>query len=136
MKNQINITKDMYTDRGFEAIPDSKFQLLITRAGLFIQEQTLGRLEWSFAPIVYPDPMDALLERNIRGICDLAELFFRNEAAIGENGAAIISFSNEGYREVYEGGARAGSMDSFTSRLSNILVSYFSTEQLSRRMYG
>jgi len=127
----------MYTERGFSAIPEDRFNVFISRAGLYVQEQTLNRLTWTFKP---PSPALAeftdLEESNIRGICDLAELFFRSEAAVGENGAAIISFTNEGYREVYEGGARGGSGELFQRRLNTILQAYFTAEQLSRRMGG
>ena len=127
----IHVTREMYRARGFDALPENRFDELIARAGLYAQEQTLGRVRWSFSPI-RRKRFDGLTERNIRGICSLADLFFRNEAAVGENGAAIIAFANEGYRETYEGGARVGSTDLFQRRLNTILQAYFSQEQLSR----
>jgi len=130
---KIHITREMYEDRGFSAIPESSFRTFITRAGYFIQEQTLKRVLWSIVPITVDEPLDEVKERNIYGICELAELFFRSEAAVGENGAAIISFANEGYREVYEAGTRSGSSSLFEGRLSRIMSAYFTTEQLSRR---
>lgn len=147
MQVNIHITYEMYTGRGFTALDEDRFSLYITRAGLYIQEITFGRITWLFSPPSIPDGgedatpppigvFDDLTERNIRGICDLADLFFRNEAAISpETGAAIISFTNEGYRETYEGGARAGSGTLFDSRLERILQTYFTTAQLSRRFF-
>ena len=129
----IHVTREMYQARGFDALPDNRVEELITRAGLYAQEQTLGRVQWSFVPLK-KKRYDKLTERNIRGICSLADLFFRNEAAVGENGAAIIAFANEGYRETYEGGARVGSTDLFLRRLNTAMQAYFSQEQLSRQV--
>lgn len=146
----------MYETLGFSAIPEDRFAVFINRAGFYVQERTLGRCRWGLTEHPPPSNADAsspyetrkdvvenipnelngtLKSRNILGICEIADLFFRSEAAVGENGAAIISFSNEGYRETYEGSARGGSLDLFSLRLTNIMAAYFSVEQLSRRMF-
>jgi hypothetical protein len=131
-----HITYEMYRDFGFSAVPEDRFSQLITRAGLYAEEQTLGRIKWAFKPVIvdYDDYEDEeLAERNMRGICEIAELFFRNEAAVGETGAAIIHFSNEGYSETYEGGAREQGQNLFHERMTRILFAYFTQAQLSRR---
>lgn len=146
MSIQIHITYEMYRGRGFFALDEDRFPMYIRRAGKFVESITFGRIKWVHTPPSTPDvegeatppPIEVFddpKESNILGICELAELFFRNEAAVGENGASIISFTNEGYRETYEGGARAGSGTLFDSRLERILQAYFTIGQLSRRMY-
>lgn len=137
----------MYEARGYSAIPVDRFKTFITRAGLFAQEKTLGRVKWSFASQTEPTQEDYpdynidefedafdLREQNIHGICTLADLYFRSEAAVGESGATLISFINEGYHETYEGLAQGGYIELLNHRLSSILFAHFSAEQLSRRV--
>ena len=132
----INVTYEMYAARGFGALNERNFDAYINRAGLYAQARTLGRVEWSFGPPAKRKRrkrgLGNLEERNARGICELADLFYRFEAAVSDNGAAIISYRNEGISETFEGGAREGSGDSFHRRLSGIMRAYFAPEQLSR----
>ena len=129
----IHVTREMYLARDFNALPPGRFEEFITRAGFYVQEQTLGRVKWSFKPMK-KKRHDELTERNIRGICSLADLFYRFEAAVGIGGAAIVAFANEGYRETYEGGSRAGSSDAYQRRLQAVIQAFFTQEQLCRRI--
>ena len=128
----IHVTRGMYLERGHSALPEDRFAEFMNRAGLYAQELTMGRLAWSFKPV--GKKLDVLGERNALGICALADLFYRFEAAVGIGGAAIVAFANEGYRETYEGGSRAGSSDAFNRRLQAILAAFFEPWQLCRRV--
>ena len=128
----IHVTRETYLELGHTALPPERFGEFINRAGLYAQEQTLGRVRWSFKPLKKKG-MDELAERNARGICALADLFYQFEAAVGIGGAAIVAFANEGYRETYEGGSRAGSSNAFQRRLQAALQAFFTQGQLCRR---
>ena len=126
----IHVSRADYLRLGHSAIPEDRFGELASRAGLYASARTLGRVGWSASPV--RGKRTGLEERNMRGARALADLFHRDEAAVGLTGAAIISFANEGYRETYEGGAKAGSAGTLARRLDRILRAFFSPEQLSR----
>ena len=125
------VTREQYLAFGHSALPPARFDEFAHRAGLYARERTFGRFGWPPGDGASDDP--ELLERNLRGVCALADLFFRSEAAVGIGGAAITSFANEGYRETYESDARAGSGDLHERRLKTALAAFFSPAQLSRR---
>jgi hypothetical protein len=133
----LHVTYEQYLAMGYSAVPENTFTTLISRAGLYAETITLGRARWSYTPL--PDQDDApevaaLRERNMRGICELADLYHRSEAAVGENGAAIIAFTNEGYRETYESGSRGQGVVLLQYRLATIINAFFTTAQRSRRV--
>jgi len=200
---KLHVTLNMYLTRGFSTIPEDRFVEYITRAGLYVQHSTMGKIVWSFTPIkpeveediivlpegaiMFPDDAelvirnrngklvllseedekalfegeengdpseleeddenditedgiqeelellilwDDLAERNIRGICTIADIYFRSEAATGESGAALIAFNNEGYSEKYD------TCDSgrLQMQLNQVLMTFFEASQTVRRV--
>ena len=125
-----------YKRLGFSLIPRSAFNRFIARAGYTVETQTFGRVnaQW-LNEKSYDDDMRNLKERNMRGVCEIADLLYANDnRVIGESGGAIRSFSNEGYSETLADNASSDARLAFEKNLRDIINTYFTDYQLNRRM--
>ena len=125
-----------YVNFGYETIPKEQFERFINKAGYLTEKWTLGRVtDASLNPA--RKIRDALVQRNKRGICELAELYFRKESrALGEAGSYIQSFSNEGYSETVADAGAVNTAVAFEVESAAIFDTYFTPEQLCRRAGG
>lgn len=132
--SKLFVTFQEYTEFGYDAIPELRFARFMIKAGGFVEKWTLGRVNYVVlnpANNEYVD--DELIERNKRGICEIAELVFtRDNPAIGESGQPIKSFSNEGYSETLANAGTAEMDAFFECEAMGILTAYFTPEQLYR----
>ena len=127
------VTFDEYTRFGYNLIPREVFERYIINGGGLAERYTLGRVSADF--LASATNLSGLVERNKRGICELAELVYKRERlAIGEAGVPIRSFSNEGYSETLVDIKEQAA--AFEYRLGEVLSTYFTPEQLCRRAGG
>ena len=129
------VTFDEYTRYGYNLIPREVFERYIIQGGGLAERYTLGRVNADF--LASATNLSGLVERNKRGICELAELVYKRERlAIGEAGVPIRSFSNEGYSETLADSSAEKRAAAFELQASEILSAYFTPEQLCRRAGG
>jgi len=118
-----------YTAFGHRLIPEGDFNRWMTKAVLYTESITLQRVTNEFLGDGEGDPV--WKERNRRGVCEIADILYKNDLKpVGESGAVISSFKNEGYSETYAdlGTARKAFKDS----MDDVLTVYFKREQLYR----
>lgn len=127
------IAYEDYTKLGYNAVPKETFTRYAAKAEAVIRKYTFDRI--TDADLHPEESADAekrrIAEMNQRGLCELAELFYlRAQHVTGESGAAIKSFSNEGYSETLD----TSEHDEMTvqNKMASIVFAYFTAEQLYR----
>ena len=127
------VTFKEYKAFGYDLIPKKVFPKIITRAGLTVEQRTLGRVteEWLANPGADIPP--ELVKRNKRGICEIADLYFTlQNKPVGEAGAVIKSFSNEGYSETLADTTGESSRLVLENDVAAVMDIFFTPEQLFR----
>ena len=136
------IAYEDYTKLGYNAVPKETFTRYAAKAEAVIRKYTFDRItdadlhpEESVWLVLAFSTMNAekrrIAEMNQRGLCELAELFYlQAQHVTGESGAAIKSFSNEGYSETLD----TSEHDEMTvqNKMASIVFAYFTAEQLYR----
>lgn len=127
------VTFEEYAGFGYDSVPESKFERYVLKSGYMVEKWTLNRVTDAIlnsGDETIDTDIRKRIEWNKRGLCEITELIYANEnPVLGESGAAIKSFSNEGYSETLAG----MSQDEFDQRLLHILSTFFTQEQLCRR---
>jgi hypothetical protein len=104
-------------------------------AGHMVESWTLGRVTDESLNAGATDRM--LAQRNKRGVCEIADLLFRQATfGIGDAGVSISGFKNEGYSETFAntGAEESGMM--IERAVMRILDVYFTPEQVCRKGGG
>ncbi|WP_066689073.1 head-tail connector protein [Christensenella intestinihominis] len=127
------VTHEDYTELGYNVVPKETFIRYEAKAEAVVRKYTFDRItDESLHPEGTADAEERrIAEMNRRGICELAELFYlQGKSVTGESGAAIKSFSNEGYSETLD---TSGHDEVTVQRKTvNIVRTYFTAEQLYR----
>jgi len=128
------ITFGDYTKLGYTAVPEDSFARFEMMASSKVRKHTFGRI--TFEELHREDLSEEdriVAEMNMRGICEITELLYNlNNPAVGETGAPIKSFSNEGYSETLTDKNDKSFLDSANSKINGIMSSYFLYDQLYR----
>ena len=127
------IVYEDYTKLGYNAAPKEAFARFAAKAEAVVRKYTFDRI--TDADMHPEESADAekrrIAEMNQRGLCELAELFYlQDQRVTGESGAAIKSFSNEGYSETLD----TAEHDEATiqHKAVNIVLTYYTATQLYR----
>lgn len=127
------ITLEEYKNYGYSTVPETEFKRYAYNAETTVRKYTFDRI--SDADLRPDESADAevkrIAEMNQRGVCELVDVLYNQEqVTIGEAGAAIKSFSNEGYSETLDtSGQSAGEV---RRKIRDIMYSFFTSEQLYR----
>ena len=99
-----------------------------------MEKWTLGRVTDEFLnPVEGGEEPSQPIERNKRGICEIADLLYADEIKpIGQAGVAIKSFSNEGYSETLADTTSVAARDRLDADIRAIMDTFFTREQLFR----
>lgn len=127
------ITLDDYKKYGYTAVPETEFKRYAYNAEVTIRKYTFDRIsDADMRPDEQTDPeARRVAEMNQRGVCELVDALHKQEQeTIGEAGAAIKSFSNEGYSETLDTSGQSAS--EVRRKIRDIMHLYFTSEQLYR----
>ena len=127
------VTYNDYTELGYSIVPKEAFVRYAAKAEAIIRKYTFDRI--ADADLYPEESADAekrrIAEMNRRGVCELAELFYlQDQRTIGESGAAIKSFSNEGYSETLD--TSEHDEMAVQNKTVSIVRTYFTAAQLYR----
>ena len=127
------ITWEEYTKYKYSAVPETEFERYAYNAETVVRKYTFDRI--SDADL-HPDEIaDAevkrIAEMNQSGVCELVDVLHKQEQeTVGDAGAAIKSFSNEGYSETLDTSGQSAEV--VQGKIQSIMRSYFTSEQLFR----
>ena len=112
------ITFAEYRKLGYELMPEGgEFTRYMAKAWLTANKYAFNRIN-----------AKKMSEYNLRGICELAELYYCDEKQINK---PVLSFQNEGYGETY-GLPGNTNTQTIEEKAYGIMQIYFTKEQLFR----
>ncbi len=127
------ITQEDYTRLGYTAVPEAVFTRYAAKAEAVVRKLTFDRISGeNLRPGADAgEYARRTAELNRRGVCEVMDvLYAQDQLAIGEAGAPIKSFTNEGYSETLD--TAGWSAAEAHRKIRDIMCMYFSAGQLYR----
>lgn len=127
------ITREEYTGYGYSKVPKDDFARYAYNSEVIVRKYTFNRIsDADLRPDASADSdIKRTAEMNQRGVCEIVDvLYAQDQITVGESGAAIKSFSNEGYSETLD--TSRNNASETNRKIRDIMVAYFTAKQRYR----
>lgn len=127
------VTKEEYAALGYFSVLNEAFARYEAKAEAIVRRCTFDRIsDADMRPGEEAEyEVKRIAEMNQRGVCELMDVFYaQDQDVIGESGAAIKSFSNEGYSETLD--SSKCDETAVRQKVLSIVCAYFTPEQRYR----